>query len=390
MKVLVISSLYPNAAQPRHGIFIEHRVAHTFEQSDDVRVVAPVPWFPFSGPRWGRYGRLAAVPKSATRRGFRIMHPRHLALPKIGQTLSPLLMALSLYAPLKRLRREFRFDVIDAYYLYPDGVAAGILAKLFGVPFTMSALGSDVSLIPRWWPSKRMIIHAVRRSGVTTAVCRALTDELSRLGAPEDKLRVVEHGVDLHLFTRPIDRAALRTSLGFVGPTVLSVGHLIDRKGHDLAIRAVAALPGVRLVIAGDGPRLRDLRALAASLGIADRVIFLGHVDQAMLPELYGAADVSLLCSDREDIANVLLESIACGTPVVATPAWGSPDVISCASAGRLAERRSEAAIRQALADALASPSDRSATRRHAERYDWKVTGSHHRCVLADASRRFA
>lgn len=210
------------------------------------------------------------------------------------------------------------------------------------------------------------------------------------MGALQDKLRVVEHGVDLHLFTPPIDRAASHTSLGFVGPTVLSVGHLIDRKGHDLAIRAVAALPGVRLVIAGDGSRLRDLRALAARLGTADRVTFLGHVDQTVLPELYGAADVSLLCSDREGIANVLLESIACGTPVVATPVWGSPDVISCASAGRLAEHRSEAAIRQALADALACPPDRSATRRHAERYDWKTTGSHHRRVLDTAVKQFA
>ena len=385
MKVLVLSSLYPNAVQRRHGIFIEHRLAHTIQPGDEVRVVAPVPWFPSRHPRFGGWADLARVPRRADRRGIAIEHPRYPAIPRVGQTLAPLLMAAALAGPIARLRRGFDFDVIDSYYLYPDGVAAAWLARRFDRPFVMSALGTDVSLIPDWAPSRAMILSAVQRSAATTAVCRALTDRLAELGADPARLHVVEHGVDLALFRPPADRPAARAALGLAGPTVLSVGHLIDRKGHDFAIRAVAALPGVTLMIAGDGPREGALRTLAARLGVAGRVRFLGHVDQARLPGLYGAADASLLCSDREGIANVLLESIACGTPLVATPVWGSPDVVRVPAAGRLAAERSDPAIRDALAALLADLPDRAATRRYAERYDWNETGRQHRALLERA-----
>jgi glycosyltransferase involved in cell wall biosynthesis len=384
MKILVLSSLYPNEVQRRHGIFIEHRLAHTLAPGDEARVVAPVPWFPFAHPRFGAYADHARVPAREERRGLAIEHPRYPVVPKVGQTLAPWLMAAALAGPIARLRREFDFDVIDSYYLYPDGVAAGILARRFDRPFVMSALGTDVSLIPDWRPSRAMILDAVARSAATTGVCRALTDRLAQLGADPAKLHVVEHGVDLDLFRPPADRPALRAELGLAGPTALSVGHLIDRKGHDLAIRAVAGLPGVTLMIAGDGPRDGALRALAAQAGVADRVRFLGHVDQARLPALYAAADATMLCSDREGIANVLLESIACGTPLVATAIWGSPDVVSVAEAGVLVER-TDASIRDGLARLLADLPDRTATRRYAERYDWNETGRQHRALLEAA-----
>ena len=248
----------------------------------------------------------------------------------------------------------------------------------------MSALGTDVSLIPDWRPSRAMILAAIERSAVTTTVAGALRDALIGMGAAPDKLVVVEHGVDLELFRPPADRAAARAAMGLTGPAVLSVGHLIDRKGHDFAIRAVAGLPGVTLMIAGDGPREAALRDLVGKLGIADRVRFLGHVEQHQLPALYGAADATTLCSDREGIANVLLESIACGTPLVATAIWGSPDVVKVPEAGVLVER-SDASIRAGIARLLADLPDRAATRRYAERYDWHETGRQHRALLDTA-----
>jgi teichuronic acid biosynthesis glycosyltransferase TuaC len=385
MKVLVLSSLYPNDVQRRHGIFIEHRIAHTVAPGDEFRVVAPVPWFPSANPRWGAYADYARAPRQAERRGLEIVHPRYPVIPKVGMSAAPWLMAAALARPIARARRDFDFDVIDSYYLYPDGVAAGLLARWFDRPFVMSALGTDVSLIPQWRAERAMILDAVKRSGATTAVCRALVDELVALGADADKLHVVEHGVDLDLFRPPVDRAATRAALDLTGPTVLSVGHLIDRKGHDFAIRAVAELPAVTLLIAGDGPREGMLRDLASSLGIGTRVRFLGHVDQHQLPALYGAADVTASCSDREGIANVLLESLACGTPLVATPVWGSPEVVRVPEAGLLVADRSVEAIRTGLADLLANLPDRAATRRYGERYNWAETGRQHRALLAQA-----
>ncbi len=385
MKILVLSSLYPNDAQPRHGIFIEHRVAHLAAPGDEIRVVAPVPWFPSAHAAFGRYAAFARAPQSAVRRGIAVTHPRYPVVPKVGMTMAPWLMAAALYPHIARLRRTFDFDAIDSYYLYPDGVAAGLLARAFDRPYLMSALGTDVSLIPQHHATRAMILSAVGRAAAVTTVCGALRDELLLLGAAADRVCVVEHGVDLTLFRPPADRDALRRSLGIDGSAILSAGHLIDRKGHDLAIRAVADLPGVVLMIAGDGPRDGALRALAATLGVAERVRFLGHVDQPRLPDLYGAADIVVNAADREGIANVLLEALACGTPLVATPVWGSPEVVKVPQAGVLSADRSAAAIRDAIAHLLAALPDRAATRAYAERYDWRETGRQHRALLADA-----
>ena len=138
-------------------------------------------------------------------------------------------------------------------------------------------------------------------------------------------------------------------------------------------------------MIAGDGPRDAALRALAAELGVASRVRFLGHVDQHQLPALYGAADIALNCADREGIANVLLEALACGTPLVATPVWGSPEVVRVPEAGRLSADRSATTIRDAVAALFADLPDRTATRAYALRYDWRETGRQHRALLEQA-----
>ena len=211
MKVLVLTSLYPNAEQPRHGIFIEHRVAHVAEAGDEIRVVAPVPWFPFMHPMFGDYARFARAPRAAARRGLRITHPRYPVLPKLP-LLTPRAMAAAVRAHLARLRRTFEFDVIDCYYLYPDAVAATLLGAALDVPVVLTALGTDVSLIAQAPAERRRILAATRRAAKVTAVCGALRDELVALGAAPDKVCVIEHGVDLDLFRPPADRAALRAA----------------------------------------------------------------------------------------------------------------------------------------------------------------------------------
>jgi glycosyltransferase involved in cell wall biosynthesis len=215
-------------------------------------------------------------------------------------------------------------------------------------------------------------------------VCQALKDELVRLGVPEDRLRVILHGVDLALFQPPADRTALRDSLGMTGPTLISVGHLIDRKGHDFAIRAMPDLPGHTLLVVGDGPREAALRHLVRELGLGDRVKFMGHVDQARLPALMGAADVLVNCSDREGIANVLIEAMACGTPVAATAVWGSPEAVTTPAAGVLLAARSAAALVDGIGALQADPPDRAATRRHAESFTWERTAAEHLRAIQD------
>ncbi|MDQ2802329.1 MAG: glycosyltransferase, partial [Pseudomonadota bacterium] len=187
------------------------------------------------------------------------------------------------------------------------------------------------------------------------------------------KVSVLRNGVDTAAFRPPDDRAALRAALGVTRPTVISVGHLVERKGHHLVIEALASLPGCKLIVVGEGPERPRLTQLIARLGLDGRVRLLGERPHAELPGLYGAADVLVLASSREGWANVLLEAMACGTPVVASNIWGNPEVVRSRDAGLMTER-SAAAIAAAIRALLADPPARAATRRYAEGYGWDET----------------
>jgi glycosyltransferase involved in cell wall biosynthesis len=205
-------------------------------------------------------------------------------------------------------------------------------------------------------------------------VCQALKDTLVDMGVAPERVTVLRNGVDLDMFQPPEDRAALRTRLGMNAVTLLSVGHLIERKGHDIVIRALTELPDVKLLMAGDGPEENHLRKLAQSLGLDSRVEFLGAIKHDKLRDYYGAADILVLASSREGWANVLLEAMACGTPVVASNVWGTPEVVSNPDAGVLMRERTPGALAAAVRALLASPPSRPRTRQYAERFSWDDT----------------
>lgn len=194
------------------------------------------------------------------------------------------------------------------------------------------------------------------------------------LGVDAERVTVLRNGVDLAQFHPPQAREELRRQLGLTGTILLSVGHLIERKGHDLAIRALADLPNTRLLIAGEGPERDSLTSIVNERGLSHRVQFLGAVSQERLRDYYGAADILILGSSREGWANVLLESMACGTPVVASNVWGTPEVVAAPEAGVLMASRTPEALAQAVLGLLHAYPDRSATRRYAEGFSWEAT----------------
>jgi len=373
--LLTFTTLYPNAAQPRHGAFVEERLRHLLATGEArSRVVAPVPWFPFSAARFGRYSTLARVPPREHRGGLEIVHPRYAAIPKLGMTLAPALMSLGVERTLREIvRGGYDFDLLDAHYFYPDGVTAAAIARRLGKPVVITARGTDINLIPRHlWPRKQ-IQWAARNCAAIITVCQALKDSLVELGVPEDHVTVLRNGVDLDHF-RPLDRTEARRRLGLDGRVLLSVGLLIERKGHHVAVEALPCLPGVHLLIVGEGELESRLKALARARGVADRVTFVGRVSREDLPSYYNAADALVLASDREGMANVLLESLACGTPVIATPAWGTPEVVRSPAAGVLMARRDAAALVEAHERLLAASPARDATRAYAEQFSWDAT----------------
>ncbi|MBI5164556.1 MAG: glycosyltransferase family 4 protein [Magnetospirillum sp.] len=374
LRVLTVSSLFPNPRQAVHGVFVENRLRHLAASGAvDIRVVAPVPWFPSAAPLFGRWAAFAGVPPFETRHGLPVWHPRHAVIPKLGMSAAPALMVLGLRRLVRRLWQEAPFDLIDAHYFYPDGVAAAWLGRALGVPVAITGRGTDLTLIPRHPAARAQIRWAAARAAACITVCRALAAPLQALGVPAEKVHVLRNGVDLDRF-RPGDRAAARARLGLDGPVLLSVGLLIERKGHHLTIDALAGLPGLTLLIAGAGPERNALERRAHGNGVADRVRFLGEVPHADLAELYTAADALVLASSREGWANVLLEAMACGTPVVATDIWGTAEAVGDPAAGLLVGERSAVALAEAIRRLLAAPPDRAATRRHAERFGWEAT----------------
>jgi teichuronic acid biosynthesis glycosyltransferase TuaC len=319
------------------------------------------------------YRRLGEVPRQEMRRGLVIHHPRFPVIPKVGMTVAPALLYMGARHCISSLvRAGYEIDVIDAHYFYPDGVAAAMLARDLGKPLVVTARGTDINLIPQYRLPRAMIRWAAARCAGIVAVCAALKDAMVELGIPADKVRVLRNGVDLDLFSPK--RGDTETQARHEGIALLSVGHLIERKGHDLVIRALTQLPDAQLVIAGDGPLGGTLRRLAKDLGVLNRTDFVGALPQTELARRYRAADILVLASSREGWANVLLEAMACGTPVVASNVWGTPEVVAAPEAGELLEARTPDAIARAVRRLMARMPSRGDVRAYAERFSWRET----------------
>jgi teichuronic acid biosynthesis glycosyltransferase TuaC len=374
IKTLTFTTLFPNAAQPVHGIFVANRLGHLLgSRKVATRVVAPVPMFFSTNRRFGIYAQYASVPRIEERFNTTILHPRYALLPKVGMNVAPGLLYCGALRSVSGVQREFDFDLIDAHYFYPDGIAAVLLGRRFGKPVVITARGSDINQIADYAIPRRMILWAASRAAGLITVCQALKDRLVEIGVAQERITVLRNGVDLRFF-RPQPRDAIRGRLSLTGKVAISVGHLIPRKGHDLVIDAVVKLPDTTLLIAGDGPELQRLKAQTVERGIEGRVRFLGQVASAQLVELYSAADLLVLASSREGWPNVLLEAMACGTPVVASRVWGTPEVVTKPAAGLLVEERTSSAFAAAIGSILKAPPDRANTRAYAEEFSWDST----------------
>jgi len=375
VRILTFSTLYPSAARPTHGIFVETRLRKLVESGAvSARVVAPSPWFPFASPRFGDYSVFARIPRKETRHAIQIDHPRYPLLPKIGMSSAPLALAAGVLPLLRRQIREGRdFDLIDAHYFYPDGVAAVLLGRALNRPVVVTARGDDLDLIATYALPRRWIQWAAKHAAGLIAVSNGLKRRLEALGTAARRVRMLRNGVDLAVF-RPREREAARHALGFTRPTLLAVANLVPKKRHFLIVEALAHLEGVDLAIVGDGPERPRIEALARQLGVGDRVHLLGRKPQEDLPAIYSAADLLVHPSLREGWPNVLLESMACGTAVVVAHFDGIGDIIAAPEAGRILAEATPHCLAETVRDLLAAPPARDASRRYAEGFDWQST----------------
>ena len=358
---------------PHHGIFVERRVLELRARTGwTFEVVAPVPWFPLTGARWGQYAEFARVPDCEERAGIRVHHPRFIAIPGVSWRVAHWMIYLAARKVATRLHAEGEgFDLIDAHFAFPDGVAATLIGRRLDLPVVITARGSDINDSPNYRVPRAALRAALGRAACRVAVSEPLAKGMLELtGGSSETVCVLSNGVDRNLF-RPYDRAAAKERLGLEGAAVLSVGNLRTLKGHHLLIEAISGLDGVTLLIAGGGSEREPLQALASDLGVSERVRFLGVVEQTALPALYAAADVFALASSSEGCPNVVLEAMACGVPIVATPVGAIPQMVPEAGRRYLVHERTADAFRERIAAALAdSPSPEVYLARAAE-FSW-------------------
>ncbi len=380
MRALVLSSTFPNANQPTLGVFVRERMT-ALARHCELRVVAPVPWFPANGLIRG--ARVVGVPPVEDGGAFPVYHPRFLSIPRYLKCLDGMLYAASLAPFLARLRREFDFDLIDAHFAYPDGLAAVLLGQLLRRPVVVTLRGSIVRL--RHYPLHRPQIRwALGRATRVIAVSQSLKDVARGLGVNAQHISVIPNGVDLAKFY-PKNRNAAREVCGLPRdrPIILTVGGIYEGKGQHHVVETLATLstghPDAIYVIVGEDRRdgyAERLRSLIARSGLGERVRFAGPQPHDALSDWYSAADDFCLATQSEGWANVLLEALACGTPVVATKVGGNPEIVPDDRYGLLVPHGDVPALSDALERAIESRWDRAALAAYAATHTWEAAAS--------------
>jgi teichuronic acid biosynthesis glycosyltransferase TuaC len=375
LRVLTLSTLFPDVTRPNFGVFVERQTIGLAARSDvDLRLVAPVGLPPWPLRTLSHHAPLASLPERETWKGIETRRPRFITIPGTGGRYHVGALVRRLLPLLTEIRRDFAFDVIDAEFFFPDGPAAVALGRHFGVPVSIKARGADIHHWGHSPQTARQVMAAGQGADGLLAVSEAMKADMVAIGVPAEHIRVHHTGVDLGRFA-PRERGAVKAAYGVTGPLVVSLGALIPRKGHDIAIDAVASLPGVTLLVVGEGPERAALQAKIDSLGLGERAKLFGSIPHGDLPALLAAADVMALASASEGLANAWVEALACGTPIVITTAGGAAEVVTGPAYGRIAERDARA-FAQAIGDLLAHPPEQADVRRGAERFTWEANSA--------------
>ena len=382
LRILTFTSLFPNVSEPWRGASVRDRV-RAIARLAEVEVMAPVPWLPNTPGLLGRPHPSHRVPRLDSHQTITIHHPRFLVRPHVLKAAEPAFLVLSCAPALLMLRRRFRFDLLDAGSAWPDGVAAGALAALIGVPFAVTVCGDDVKVFEQD-PGRRLLIRcALRRAALVITHSQELQSRVVALGVPESRAAVIPDGVDVERFC-PLDRETARACLGIPSSArlLLTVGRLRRSKGLAILVDALGRLAGedpeLRLVIVGDpDPEANatpEIRAAIARSGLLGRVTLVSERSPRELVWWYNAADLFCLVTTGHESAHALFEAMACGVPFVTTEVAGNRGMIADERFGMLAAADS-ASLAHAIDVALKHWWDRDGIARQAQSRGWDVVG---------------
>ena len=337
MRILFVSSQFPNSLQPELGVFSSH-IVREMSFIAEIKVIAPIPsvgQLKFID-RFKKYKTDLPIPFIEITEGIMVYHPKYFAVPGMG-FIHHITMISALEPLVKKIHDEWKIDVVNCHWLFPDGVALQHVCNKYGIPIMLTALGCDLNKYIKSILRKRPIRQALIHSNKVSVLNRQMFDTCVKLGVPSHKIAIVPNGVDLCTFSIR-DRKSCRTKLGFQSDAqiVLFVGSLVEVKNVDTLLRSFKLVTdghkNVKLVLIGSGYLYDALVNLSNSLGICQYVNFIGQIPHEQLVDWMNAADCLCLPSIREGHPNVMMEALACGIPVVASSIGSIPDFINRAN----------------------------------------------------------
>jgi len=351
MKILSFSYCFPNYANPSWGIFVYQRLAALAEH-EELQACSPAPWFSALSARRGDTGQEKDEWKELT-----VHRPRFFCFPCVFKNHDASFYAKGLNRWFRKFCRVWRPDVLDAHFVWPDGVGVALLAKKLKIPYVITLRGRLYECL--FIPSQReQCVSALQGASAVISVSERLAEEARKVGVSDDRLVIIPNGIDREYF-HPIDKLTCRRELDLPvnGRLLVTVAHLGHRKGHHEVIRVLADLPNdVKLVIVGgpaQGGTSEKLHAVAMEVGVENRLIVTGPQPYERVPLYFNAADASVLASYREGCPNVILESLACGTPVVASDVGAVRDILPEPDVGRIVQSQDIGQLCNALVEVL-------------------------------------
>jgi glycosyltransferase involved in cell wall biosynthesis len=374
LNILTLSTLFPNANAPGFGIFVERQTAELNRRTEaNVTVINPIGLPPWPLSLLSRYRPLRALPSHEIWNGLKVFRPSFSLLPGMGGSRNPARIFRAILPLIRQLHAENPFDLIDAEFFYPDGPVAMQISKALNIPYSIKARGADIHYWGAQSGCRQQILQAADKAAGLLAVSNALRDDMTELGMDRSKIEVHYTGLDQDKF-RPIDRAAAKSRLGVSGPLFITAGALIARKNQALVIEAMTSFPAATLLLAGQGEEEAGYRKLAARLGVTERVRFLGSISHDALAELVAAADISILVSKSEGLANAWVEALSCGTPIIISQAGGARELLRTPAAGQIVDQN-PAEIIKAIRSILADPPAQETVRAAVMDYSWEANG---------------
>lgn len=380
-RILVVSGPYPSIADTSRGIFVHQRVKALSQiEGIEVQVVAPTPWAP-PFPNIKKWRSLRRMPSTETYDGLIVHRPRYLLPPKVGGYFHPSLMYPSLLKAVRRIRKEFAFEVVDSHFVYPAGVAATRVARRLGVPVSLTGRGEDMMRFPSMPLKGPRIRWALAHANRCVGVSKQISDEMVKHGADPSNVCTISNGVDTERFyPKPSKECQRLLGLPENKKFLITVGDRLELKGFHIIIEALPLIlkthPDLTYICVGGAGRhgqdfTPQIRSQIDRLGLNDRVVLVGAKSHDELVDWYNAADLYVLASSREGSPNVLMESLACGVPAVATRVGSAPDELEQSGFGFIMDERTPEAAAEAVIAALKHSWDRVAIRRAIEKRTW-------------------